>query len=164
MQVPQDGERIPRLADVIWLMNRGGGTERLWIELKTNFIDRSRTASPEAMAEAVMRVLKREKFLDRSMLVGFDWPALIAAKKIEPKVQCWFTTLPQSWFGDAPPPTEHGPPPKAELETLRAHGARRRALDRRLRPGEIRLRHQGGEGGRRRRLVPLFRRHQPRDA
>ena len=116
---PSDGEHIPRLADVIFLMKRGGGTERLWIELKTNFIDRSQTASPEAMAEAVLRVLKREKFLDRSVLVGFDWPALIAAKKIEPSIACLFTTLPQSWFRDTPPPKEDGPPSKAELEALR---------------------------------------------
>jgi glycerophosphoryl diester phosphodiesterase len=119
-QTAQDGERIPRLADVIWLINRQGGSERLWIELKTNFIDRTRTASPEVMAKTVVRVLKREKFLDRAVLVGFDWPALIAAKKIEPKVKCWFTTLPQSWFGEAPPPPEHGPPPAPELEMLRA--------------------------------------------
>jgi glycerophosphoryl diester phosphodiesterase len=46
------------------------------------------------MAKTVMRVLKREKFLDRAILVSFDWPALIAAKKIEPSAQCWFTTLP----------------------------------------------------------------------
>ena len=122
-QVAHDGERIPRLADVIWLINRGGGPERLWVELKTNFLDRSRTAGAKAMAEAVIRVLKREKFLDRSILVGFDWTALIAAKKIEPKVQCWFTTLPQSWFDATPVPPEHGPPPKAELATLRAHEA-----------------------------------------
>lgn len=119
-QMPVDGERIPRLADVIWLLKRSGGSERLWIELKSNFMDRSRTATPDAMAEALIRVLKREKFLDRSVLVGFDWPALIAAKKLAPKVECWFTTLPQSWFGDAPPPAEHGPPPKAELQKLRA--------------------------------------------
>jgi len=119
-QTPADGERIPRLADVIWLMKRSGGNERLWIELKSNFADRSRTVEPDVMAEAVIRVLKREKFLDRSVLVGFDWPALIAAKKVAPKIECWFTTLPQSWFGDAPPPAEHGPPPKAELEGLRA--------------------------------------------
>ena len=119
-QTPQDGERVPRLADVIWLINRCGGPERIWIELKTNFMDRSRTASPEAMAKTLLRVLKREKFLDRAILVGFDWPALIAAKKIEPKVQCWFTTLPQSWFGELPVPPADGPPPKAELEKLRA--------------------------------------------
>jgi len=118
--MPCDGERIPRLADVIFLIKRGGGSERLWIELKTNFTDRSQTASPKAMAEAVVRVLKREKFLDRAVLVGFDWPALIAAKKIEPKLTCWLTTLPQSWFGDAPPPKSDGPPPKADLEVLRA--------------------------------------------
>lgn len=94
LQTAQDGERIPRLAEVIWLINRVGGPERLWIELKTNFQDRSRTVSAQAMAEAVIRVLKREKFLDRAILVSFDWTALIAAKKIAPKVACWFTTLP----------------------------------------------------------------------
>ena len=119
-QMAVDGERIPRLADVIWLMKRSGSSERLWIELKSNFIHRARTVAPEAMAEAVVRVLKREKFMDRAVLVGFDWPALIAAKKLAPKIECWFTTLPQSWFGDAPPPAEHGPPGKAELDGLRA--------------------------------------------
>lgn len=119
MQVAQDGERIPRLADVIWLMRRAGGNEKLWIELKSNFEDRSKTVAPEVMAEAVIRVLKREKFLEHSILVGFDWPALIAAKKIAPKVECWFTTLPQTWFGNGPVPAEHGPPPKAALDALR---------------------------------------------
>ena len=119
-QMAQDGERIPRLADVIWLIKRSGGAERLWIELKTNFLDRTRTVAPDVMAAAVIRVLKREKFLDRAVLVGFDWPALIAAKKISPKTECWFTTLPQSWFSDSGPPSDHGPPPKAELDSLRA--------------------------------------------
>lgn len=119
-QIAADGERIPRLNDVIWLMKRSGGNERLWIELKSNFTDRAKTVPPDAMAEAVIRVLKREKFIERSVLVGFDWPALIAAKKLSPKIECWFTTLPQSWFGEAPPPAADGPPPKAELESLRA--------------------------------------------
>ncbi len=118
-QISQDGERIPKLADVIYMINRAGGSERLWIELKSNFLDRTKTASPQVMAESVLRVLKREKFLERAILVGFDWPALIAAKQLEAKVECWFTTLPQSWFGDGPPPAEHGPPPAAELESLR---------------------------------------------
>ena len=119
-QVPHDGERIPKLAEVIYLINRAGGHQRLWIELKTNFLDRSMSSSPQATADAVVRVLKREKFVDRTILVGFDWPALIAAKKLAPKIECWFTTLPQSWFGDTDPPPEHGPPPKVELDKLRA--------------------------------------------
>jgi glycerophosphoryl diester phosphodiesterase len=119
-QLAQDGERIPKLAEVIYLVSRAGGSERLWIELKSNFMDRIQTCSPNTMAESVVRVLKREKFLDRSVLVGFDWPALIAAKKMAPKVECWFTTLPQSWFGEGAPPAEHGPPRADELERLRA--------------------------------------------
>lgn len=118
-QVPQDGERIPKLADVIYLINRAGGQERIWIELKTNFLEPDKTASAQTMAEAVIRVLKRENFLDRVVLVGFDWNALVAAKALEPSVECWFTTLPQTWFGDAPPPPEHWPPPAAELARLR---------------------------------------------
>ncbi len=118
-QLAQDGERIPKLAEVIYMINRAGGAERLWIELKSNFLDRAQTSSPQMMAESVIRVLKREKFLDRTVLVGFDWPALIAAKKLAPKVECWFTTLPQSWFGEGAPPVEHGPPPAGELERLR---------------------------------------------
>ena len=119
-QVPQDGERIPRLADVISLIRRAGGNERIWIELKTNFMDRSQTSSPEAMAEGVIRVLRREKFLEQAVLVGFDWNALIAAKKLEPAVECWFTTLPQTWFTMPEPPAAHWPPPKVELARLRA--------------------------------------------
>ncbi len=118
-QMAVDGEKIPRLADVIWMLKRSGGNERLWVELKTNFLDRTRTVAPEVMAEAVIRVVKREKFLERTVLVGFDWPALIAAKKLAPKVECWFTTLPQSYFADTPVPAEHGPPPKPELDALR---------------------------------------------
>jgi len=117
--IAQDGERIPRLADVIYLIRRAGGSERIWIELKTNFMDRSKTSSPEAMAEGVIRVLRREKFVEQAVLVGFDWNALIAAKKLEPAVECWFTTLPQTWFTMQEPPAAHWPPPKAELERLR---------------------------------------------
>lgn len=119
-QVPQDGERIPKLADVIYLVNRAGGNERIWIELKTNFLEREKTASPQVMAEAVVRVLRREHFVERAVLVGFDWTALIAAKKIEPSLECWFTTLPQTWFAATPPPAEHWPPAAAELARLRA--------------------------------------------
>ncbi len=36
-----------------------------------------------------------------------------------PDIACWFTTLPQSWFGDGAPPAEDGPPPAHELERLR---------------------------------------------
>ena len=119
-QLAADGERIPKLAEVIYMIDRAGGSQRLWIELKSNFLERSQTASPECMAESVIRVLKREKFLERTVLVGFDWPALIAAKKLAPGIECWFTTLPQSWFGDGAVPVGHGPPGKTELEKLRA--------------------------------------------
>jgi len=57
--------------------------------------------------------------MDRAVLVGFDWPGLLHAKKIAPEIECWFTTLAQSWFADAPPPPEDDPPAQASLDALR---------------------------------------------
>ncbi len=58
-------------------------------------------------------------YLDRAILVGFDWPALLHVKKIAPQAECWFTTLAQSWFRDGVPPPEDDPPADAALQVLR---------------------------------------------
>lgn len=106
---PHDGERIPTLAEVVAAAKAAQAPFRLFVELKTSFSDRSISAAPKPLAEAVLAVLKKTDFLDRAILVGFDWPGLLHAKKIEPAIECWFTTLPQSWFGENPP-AEDDPP------------------------------------------------------
>jgi len=116
---PQDGQRIPRLADVIAIARRAPKPFRLFVELKTSFADRSLSASPESLAEATLAVLKKADHLERSVLVGFDWPGLLHAKKLEPRVECWFTTLAQSWFRAGQPPPEDDPPAAPALQTLR---------------------------------------------
>lgn len=116
---PVDGARIPRLSDVIAVAKKATKNFRLFIELKTSFSDRAVSASPEALAEATIAVLKQTQFMDSAVLVGFDWPGLLHAKKIAPEIECWFTTLPQSWFRDAPPPPEDDPPSPPQLEALR---------------------------------------------
>ncbi|HEY1630898.1 MAG TPA: glycerophosphodiester phosphodiesterase family protein [Rhizomicrobium sp.] len=117
--VPSDAERIPLLAEVIELAKLSPKPFHLFVELKTSFADRTLSASPEAVAEAAIKVLKDADYLDRAILVGFDWPGLLHAKKIEPSVQCWFTTLAQSWFRDGPAPPEDDPPADAALMALR---------------------------------------------
>jgi glycerophosphoryl diester phosphodiesterase len=117
--VPSDAERIPLLAEVIELAKLSPKPFHLMVELKTSFADRSLSASPEAVAEAAIKVLKDANYLGRAILVGFDWPGLLHAKKIEPSVQCWFTTLAQSWFRDAPPPPQDDPPADVALMALR---------------------------------------------
>ena len=113
------GERIPLLRDVIAIAKTARKPFRLFIELKTSFADRAVSALPEVLAEAVIAVLRQQKFMDRAVLVGFDWPGLLHAKKIAPEIECWFTTLAQSWFADAPPPPEDDPPAQASLDALR---------------------------------------------
>jgi glycerophosphoryl diester phosphodiesterase len=75
-QVAVDGARIPALAEVCALAAGARVKVRLNIELKT-FPDRPLlTASPEAMAEAVVAVLAAHALLDRTTIQSFDWRSL----------------------------------------------------------------------------------------
>jgi glycerophosphoryl diester phosphodiesterase len=114
-----DGERIPRLADVVEIAKAAPKPFRLFVELKTAFADRSLSAPPDALAEATLDVLRKTDFLAGAVLVGFDWPGLLHAKTIEPRIACWFTTLAQSWFRDGTPPPEDDPPAAPALQMLR---------------------------------------------
>lgn len=117
--VAVDGERIPLLAEVVDIARRAPKPFRLFVELKSSFSDRSLSAPPERLAEATLAVLRQGDYLDRTVLVGFDWPGLIHAKRLEPRVVCWFTTLAQSWFGQGEPPPEDEPPAAHALQMLR---------------------------------------------
>jgi glycerophosphoryl diester phosphodiesterase len=89
---PRDGERIPLLSDVIAAVRKLNPGFRLFIELKTSAEDRSLSAAPEAVAEAVVAQLRGLTFIANTVLVGFDWTALRHVKTLEPRLPCWFTT------------------------------------------------------------------------
>jgi glycerophosphoryl diester phosphodiesterase len=114
-----ENERIPLLAEVIALARLSRKPFHLFVELKTSFSDRTASAAPDAVAEATIKVLKDADYLDRAVLVGFDWPGLLHAKRLEPAVQCWFTTMAASWFGAETPPPQDDPPAAPALEVLR---------------------------------------------
>lgn len=90
--VAADGERIPLLAEVVALARSAAKPFRLFIELKTSLTDPSLSAPPEMLAEAVVAILKQMDYLERSILVGFDWRGLLRAKTIAPSCVCWFST------------------------------------------------------------------------
>lgn len=87
-----DGERIPTLSDVIARV--GGEGFWLFVELKTTAVEPSVSGSAQALAEATLAVLRRHNYLERSILVGFDWRGLVHALARAPEAQCWFTTAP----------------------------------------------------------------------
>lgn len=116
---PVDGERIPRLADVVEIARRAPKRFHLFVELKTSFFDPVPSTPPELLSEAALAVLGRGDYIERSVFVGFDWRGLIHAKRREQKIGCWFTTLAQSWFRDGVPPPEDEPPAAPALAMLR---------------------------------------------
>jgi Glycerophosphoryl diester phosphodiesterase len=115
----RDGERIPLLADVVAVAKTASSPFRLFVELKTSFANREEGADPHELAARTVAILRDQRFLDRTIFVGFDWVALIAAKAFAPECACWFTSLPQSWFGAGAPPPEADPPSEAALTMLR---------------------------------------------
>ena len=115
----RDGECIPSLDEVIAVAKTARAPFRLFVELKTSFSHREESALPGELAERAVEVLKAHRYLDRTVFVGFDWPGLLYVKKIAPDAQCWFTTLPQSWFCDGTPPPEDDPPADPALQMLR---------------------------------------------
>jgi glycerophosphoryl diester phosphodiesterase len=117
--LPSEGERIALLSEVVAVAKMAPKPFTLFVELKTSFADRAVSALPEALAEATVAVLKTHDYLNRTVFVGFDWPALLHVKAIAPQAECWFTTLDQRWFGDGDPPLESDPPPAPALATLR---------------------------------------------
>jgi glycerophosphoryl diester phosphodiesterase len=118
-QAAQDGERVPLFSEVLDLV--GPRDFRLLVEIKTAWHERILSASPEAVADATLAVLKEKNALDRATLVSFDWAALIHARQKESGIQTWFLTLPpgnDGWEREAEwcagfPPSQFGSIPKA---------------------------------------------------
>ncbi|HLY51843.1 MAG TPA: glycerophosphodiester phosphodiesterase [Steroidobacteraceae bacterium] len=83
-----DGERIPRLAEVLELVRtRGRGQVRVAVEVKT-FPDRppQLTAPPQAFAAALQRDLEATGTTGLVEIMAFDWRVLTAVQRLMPTV------------------------------------------------------------------------------
>jgi glycerophosphoryl diester phosphodiesterase len=118
--MPVDGETIPTLAEVVTATAAARKPFLLQVELKTAFYDRSRSADPVALAEAAVAVLRKADALERTIFVGFDWPALRHAKTIAPQTPCWFTTMEFDTFLTLP--CDDDPPASKVLKHWAAAG------------------------------------------
>lgn len=86
-QRPADGERIPTLLEVISLLKRSPNRKtRICVEIKTSPEKPESTKSPESVVDAVVKVLRAEEISARTLILSFDWRALVHAQKIAPAI------------------------------------------------------------------------------
>lgn len=104
-----DGARIPTLEEVLRLSADAG----FIIELKTNPRYPDRTATPFAMAEAVLAVVDRVGVASRVVIESFDWRGPCHVRRIRPELQtAWLTRAETVWdaalWWDGITPAEFG--------------------------------------------------------
>ena len=93
-QQPVDGERIPTLGDVISLLEaKCDPTTQLWVEIKTNPEEPDFTPAPETVANAVVQLLNKRKFIGRVRILSFDWRSLVQVQKIAPNIATVYLSL-----------------------------------------------------------------------
>lgn len=97
-QTPADGERIPTLDEVVTLLDRCGGNEWLWIELKTDPTRPEASADPAALAEKVVGLVERRGFVERTILISFDWRGLLHVRRACPQMRLGFLTAERRWL------------------------------------------------------------------
>ncbi len=86
-QVAEDGERIPRLADLFALVDRSGNTTvRFNIETKLDPRTPEMTPKPAAFAEALVAEIRKAGMEKRATIQSFDWSTLKVVKRLAPEI------------------------------------------------------------------------------
>lgn len=86
-QQPVDGERIPRLTDVLTLVRtRGRARVRVAIEVKTFPEQPQLTPAPDEFVQAVQRDVEHTGSAALVAILAFDWRVLSAARHLMPQV------------------------------------------------------------------------------
>jgi glycerophosphoryl diester phosphodiesterase len=103
-QKPVDGEQIPTLQEVVLLLkNREDNKTQLWIEIKTSPEAPDVSQSPETVTEAVVAVLRKEVFSARTMVLSFDWRALLHVQKTAPEIPTvYLSSMGMHWMSVRP--------------------------------------------------------------
>ena len=86
-QQPVDGERIPRLADVLTLVRtRGRGRVRVAVEVKTFPQQPELTLAPDPFVQALRLDVERTGTAALVVVLAFDWRVLSAVQRLMPQV------------------------------------------------------------------------------
>src|SRR3984893_3192798 len=135
-QQPVDGERIPRLADVLRLVRtRGRGRLRVAFEVKTFPEQPQLTLAPEPLVQALRLDVERTDTAALVVVLAFDWRVLSAVQRLMPQLPTAALTDQQPGedtvrIGSPPSPGAGGLGPCAlrRLDHAPRQGHRRRHL------------------------------------
>jgi len=106
-QKPQDGERIPTLAELYAL---AGPTVRFNIETKLDPAKPGETAPPDHFARLTIEAIRAARAESRTTIQSFDWRTLLSARKLAPEIDTACLTIESENFdtvkrhGGAPSP------------------------------------------------------------
>ena len=94
-----DGTRIPKLSDVFdWLHNSGADHVGLNIETKINPLQPDLSPTPEALAEAVVKLARGEAERRTIVIQSFDWRTLRRVQEIAPELATSYLSAQQAWL------------------------------------------------------------------
>ncbi len=98
-QVPLDGARVPRLADLFDLVKKGGHDKvRFAIETKVDPRQPDATLPPEAFAKAVVDEVRKAGMAGRSQILSFDWRTLQVVQRIAPEIPTVYLSAQRQWL------------------------------------------------------------------
>lgn len=133
-QVPVDGTRYARLADLFALVRRSGDRQvRFNIETKVSPLAPHETLPPEAFARALVAEIRANRMTDRATIQSFDWRTLQVVQKEAPEIATVYLSAQQRFLdtictgakagSPAATPAECGASPWTAGFQLRDHGS-----------------------------------------
>jgi glycerophosphoryl diester phosphodiesterase len=116
-QVPVDGTRIPRLADVFALARRAGDREvRFNIETKISPLAPAETLAPEPFARLLVDEIRRADMAERATIQSFDWRTLQVVQREAPGIPTVYLTAQQRFMDNVCTGPRSGEPRIAPAE------------------------------------------------
>jgi glycerophosphoryl diester phosphodiesterase len=128
-QQPADGERIPSLGEVISLLEAKCDPKiQLWVEIKTNPENANLTPSPETIAGAVVKLLRKRNYTGRVRILAFDWRVQAHVQKIASEIPAVYLSHVGARFNTIKPDQPGASPWMAGLDIDNFSGSIPRAV------------------------------------
>ena len=98
-QVPADGTRIPRLAEVFALAARAGNRSvRFNIETKLHPERKAETLPPGPLARALIAEIRKAGLAASTTVQSFDWRTLLVVQREAPEIATVYLSARQRWL------------------------------------------------------------------